>query len=68
MKIKLETSPWQEGYKTKNEYDAPIKESLCTELDIDKIEDKSSKRYVITFCLISLWDKFKQILNMTQTK
>lgn len=68
MKIKLETSPWQKDYATKEEYAAAIKERMGIELDLDKIEDNPGKRAVAKICLNSFWGKFGQRLNLMQTK
>ena len=68
MKVKLETSAWENDYKSKEEYAAADKEKMWIELSIDKIKDNPGKRAVAKICLKSLWGKFCQRLNMTQTK
>lgn len=68
MKIKLETLSWQKDYKTKEEYAAAIKENMDIELDVDKIEDNPGERAVVKISSNSLWGKFGQRLNVTQTE
>ena len=67
MKIKLESSSY--NFKTKEEEDsfkARIKESL--DIDIKKFEFNAGLRSISKLCLNSLWGKFGQRNNMSQTK
>ncbi|XP_039294128.1 uncharacterized protein LOC120353641 [Nilaparvata lugens] len=68
MKIKLETSPWQKDFKTVEEYIIAVENGVGIELDPQMIEDNPGKRAVAKICLNSLWGKFGQRTNMTQTK
>ena len=68
MKIKLETSPWEKDFKTIDEYIDTIKQRLDITLEKDKIKDNSGKRAVAKICLNSLWGKFGQRQNMSQTE
>ncbi|XP_022201924.1 uncharacterized protein LOC120353948 [Nilaparvata lugens] len=68
MKIKLETSPWQKDFKTVEEYMVAVKNGVGIELDQNMIVDNPGKRAVAKICLNSLWGKFGQRTNMTQTK
>ena len=66
MKIKLESSKYD--FETKYEEDdfkAKIKDSL--DIDIDKFEYNLGKRVIAKLCLNSLWGKFAQRCNLTQT-
>ena len=67
MKIKLESSSYD--FKTKEEevnFKARIKESL--DIDIEKFEFNAGLRSISKLCLNSLWGKFGQKSNMSQTK
>ncbi|XP_047111970.1 uncharacterized protein LOC124788732 [Schistocerca piceifrons] len=68
MKIKLETSPWEDDYGSKEEYVKAIKDKQGIELDIDRIEPNPGKRAVAKICLNSLWGKFGQRQNLTQNE
>ena len=66
MKIKLESSKYD--FKTKEEetnYKLKIKESL--DIDIEKFEFNAGLRSISKLCLNSLWGKFGQRSNMSQT-
>ena len=67
MKIKLESSKYD--FKTKEEetkFKARIKNSL--DIDIGKFEFNAGLRSVAKLCLDSLWGRFGQRSNMSQTK
>ena len=67
MKIKLESSKYD--FKTKEEeanFKLKIKESL--DIDIENFEFNAGLRSIIKLCLNSLWGKFGQRSNMSQTK
>ena len=67
MKIKLESSKYD--FKTKDEevkFKAKIKDSL--EIDVEKFEFNAGLRSIAKLCLNSLWGKFGQRNNMSQTK
>ena len=67
MKIKLESSNYD--FKTKEEeanFKARIKDSL--DIDIEKFEFNVGLRSIAKLCLNSLWGKFGQRSNMSQTK
>ena len=67
MKIKLESSKYD--FKTKEEetnFKLKIKESL--DIDIGKFEFNAGLRSISKLCLNSLWGKFGQRSNMSQTK
>ena len=67
MKIKLESSSY--NFKTKEEEDsfkARIKDSL--DIDIEKFEFNAGMGSISKLCLNSLWGKFGQRNNMSQTK
>ena len=67
MKIKLESSKYD--FKTKEEetnFKLKIKESL--DIDIEKFEFNAGLRSISKLCLNSLWGKFGQRSNMSQTK
>jgi hypothetical protein len=66
MKIKLETSPWQDDFESEEEYRKAVKENLGIELG--KIESNPGKRVVAKICLNSLWGKFGQRQNMGATE
>jgi hypothetical protein len=66
MKIKLETSPWQDDFESEEEYRKAVKENLGIELG--KIENNPGKRAVAKICLNSLWGKFGQRQNMGATE
>ena len=67
MKIKLESSKYD--FKTKEEetnFKLKIKEIL--DIDIEKFEFNAGLRSISKLCLNSLWGKFGQRSNMSQTK
>ena len=67
MKIKLESSNYD--FRTKEEganFKARIKDSL--DIDIEKFEFNAGLRSIAKLCLNSLWGKFGQRSNMSQTK
>ena len=67
MKIKLESSKYD--FKTKEEeniFKSKIKKSL--DIDIDKFKYNAGLRSISKLCLNSLWGKFGQRSNMSQTK
>ena len=67
MKIKLESSKYD--FKTKEEesnFKLKIKKSL--DIDIEKFEFNAGLRSISKLCLNSLWGKFGQRSNMSQTK
>ena len=67
MKIKLESSSY--NFKTKDEevnFKARIKESL--DIDVEKFDFNAGLRSIAKLCLNSLWGKFGQRNNMSQTK
>jgi len=66
MKIKLEASP--HSYNSNEEYVQDIKEKLGIDLDPEKIEVNLGRRAVAKICLNSLWGKFGQRQNMSQTE
>ena len=68
MNIKLETSPWEDDFKTVQDYVAAIKSCLGIDLDPEDIKPIPGKRAVAQICSNSLWGKFGQRQNMTQTK
>ena len=67
MKIKLESSKYD--FKTKEEeanFKLKIKKS--SDIDIEKFEFNAGLRSISKLCLNSLWGKFGQRSNMSQTK
>jgi hypothetical protein len=68
MKIKLETSPWKDDFETVHDYIGAIKNCLGIDLDPSNIKPNPGKRAVATICLNSLWEKFGQRQNITQTE
>jgi len=68
MKIKLETSPWESDFNTVQDYITTIKYSLGITLKPKNIKPNPGKRAVAKICLNSLWGKFGQRQNMTQTE
>ena len=67
MKIKLESSKYD--FKTKKEesnFKLKINKSL--DIDIEKFEFNAGLRSISKLCLNSLWGKFGQRSNMSQTK
>ena len=67
MKIKLESSKYD--FKTKEEeaiFKAKIKDSL--DINVEKFEYNAGLRSIAKLCLNSLWGKFGQRNNMSQTK
>ena len=67
MKIKLESSSY--NFKT-NEEEVNFKDRIKDSLDIDveKFEFNAGLRSIAKLCLNSLWSKFGQRSNMSQTK
>jgi len=68
MKIKLETSPWKNDFSTIQDYIVAVKSYLNIDLDPANVAPNPGKRTVTKICLNSLWDKFGQRQNMTETK
>ncbi|XP_018334518.2 uncharacterized protein LOC108743448 [Agrilus planipennis] len=66
MKIKLETSP--HNYESNEAYARIIKEQTGIELDLNKIGVNPGRRAIAKICLNSLWGKFGQRLNMSQSE
>ena len=67
MKIKLESSSY--NFKTKEEessFKTKIKDSL--DIDVEKFRFNAGLRSIAKLCLNSLWGKFGQRNNMSQTK
>ena len=67
MKIKLESSKY--NFKTKEEkvnFKRKIKKGL--DIDVEKLEFNAGLRSINKLCLNSLWGKFGQRSNMSQTK
>ena len=67
MKIKLESSKYD--FKTEREkanFKIKIKDSL--DIDLEKFEFNAGLRSIRKLCLNSLWGKFSQRSNMSQTK
>ena len=67
MKIKLESSKYD--FKTKEDeasFKAKIKDSL--DINVEKFEFNAGLRSIAKLCLNSLWGKFGQRSNMSQTK
>ena len=67
MKIKLEASKYD--FKTKEDeasFKAKIKDSL--DINVEKFEFNAGLRSIAKLCLNSLWGKFGQRNNMSQTK
>jgi hypothetical protein len=68
MKIKLETSPWKDDFETIQDYIAAIKNCLDIDLDPENLAPNPGKQDVAKMRLNSLWGKFGQRQNMTQTE
>ena len=68
MEIKLETSPLKDDFETIRDDTAAIKSCLDIDLDPENVAPKPGKRAVAKICLNSLWGKFGQRQNMTQTE
>ena len=71
MRIKMENSkPPVVGenctYKSIDEFKRIVKERL--DIDLGKIEFNAGMRQIAKLCLNSLWGKFRQRLNLTQTE
>ena len=67
MKIKLESSKYDfKTDKEKKEFKDKIKKSL--DIDIEKFDYSPCLRSIARLCLNSLWGKFGQRTNMSQTK
>jgi hypothetical protein len=68
MQIKLEASPWESDFETVRDYTVAVKNCLGIKLYRENIKPNPGKRAVAKICLNSLWGKFGQRLNMTQSK
>jgi hypothetical protein len=66
MKIKLESSP--HSYNSNEEYAADVKNRQGFELDLNKIKPNPVKRNLAKLAQNSLYGKFGQRVNMTQTE
>ena len=67
MKIKLESSKYNfKNEKEEREFKDKIKD--CLDIDIQKFEFNAGLRSISKLCLNSLWGKFGQRSNMSQTK
>ena len=67
MKIKLESSKYDfKNEKEEKEFKDKIKDSL--DIDTEKFEFNAGLRSISKLCLNSLWRKFGQRSNMSQTK
>ena len=67
MKIKLESSSYSfKAKEEENSFKARIKDSL--DIDVEKFEFNAGLRSISKLCLNSLWGKFGQRSNMSQTK
>ena len=67
MKIKLESSCYDFKKKEEeNDFKAKIKDSL--DINVEKFEYNAGLRSIAKLCLNSLWGKFGQRNNMSQTK
>ena len=67
MKIKLESSKYD--FKTKEEVsNFKLKINKSLDIDIEKFEFNAGLRSISKLCLNSLWGKFGQRSNMSQTK
>ena len=67
MKIKLETSPWESDFKSVQNYITAVKNCLDIDLCPENIKRNPGKHAVAKICLNSLWRKFGQRQNLTQT-
>lgn len=70
LKIKQESSGYPDDVKTeedKDRYIAQYHKDMGILLDKTKIEKNPGKRQIAKLCLNSLWGKFAQRLNMTQS-
>ena len=61
-------SPWESDFDTVQDYIAAVKNCISIKLKPENIKPNPGKRAVATICLNSLWGKFGQRKNMTQTK
>ena len=68
MKIKLETSPWENDFELVQDYITAIKSCLDIDLDPKNIAPNPGKCTVAKICLNSLWGKFGQRQNMTKNE
>ena len=67
MKIKLESSKYD--FKTEEEEaDFKIKIKKSLDIDVEKLEFNAGLRSISKLSLNSLWGKFGQRSNMSQTK
>jgi G:T-mismatch repair DNA endonuclease (very short patch repair protein) len=68
LKIKLETSEWENDYESKEEYAKDIKDKLEIKLDIDNIKPNPVLRAIAKLLLNALYGKFGQRRKMEETK
>ena len=68
MKIKLDTRPWEGDFETVHDYIAAVKNCSDIELNPENIKPNPGKSVVAKICLNSLWGKFGQRQNLTQTE
>lgn len=68
LKIKLETSSWQNHYRTVEDYISAVKYAVGIDLDIDNIRENPGLRALAKICLNSFWGKFGQRPNQTKTE
>lgn len=68
LKIKLETSDWRKDFVTLDDYVNAVRLRNDIELDPEQIATNPGKRAVAKICLNSLWGKFGQRQNMSQTR
>ncbi|GBN09109.1 hypothetical protein AVEN_221134-1 [Araneus ventricosus] len=67
LKIKLETDDkWSENFKTEEEYRRYVKKKL--DIELGEIKKNPGMRFIAKICLNSLWGKFGQRKNMSQTE
>ena len=67
MKIKMESSKMNfDSKKSETEFRKNVKDRL--DIDLEKIEFNPGMRAIAKLCLNSLWGKFGQRVNMTQTR
>ena len=66
IKIKLESSKYDLKKEEETNFKLKIKKSL--DIDIEKFEFNADLRSISKLCLNSLWGKFGQRSNMSQTK
>lgn len=66
IKIKLETSGWEDDFQSEDEYIKAVKQNQG--IHLGKIENNPGKRAVAKICLNSLWGKFGQRQNIGSTE